>query len=80
MGNKKKNRPNYQKGSSLIKKIIFGLYIIIVILSILNHKIDNSGTFLTELVVYIGFAIMLIIILKNMSIKQFKEEFKILFE
>ena len=80
MGNKKKNRPNYQKGSSLIKKIIFGLYIIIVILSILNHKIDNPGTFLTELVVYIGFAIMLIIILKNMSIKQFKEEFKILFE
>lgn len=80
MSNKKKNRPNYQKGSSLIKKIIFGLYIIIVILSILNHKIDNWGTFITELVVYIGFAIMLIIMLKNVSIKQFKEDFKFLFE
>ena len=78
---KKKKRTNpTTKKFSLIKKLTMSLYIVIAILSIINHKIDNWGTFITELVVYIGFAIMLIIMLKNVSIKQFKEEFKFLFE
>ena len=79
MKTQKKRPLNHHKKRIPLKKISLILYLILVIVSISNHKIDNLGTFLTELVVYIGFAIMLIIILKNMSIKQFKEEIKILF-
>ena len=66
--------------SPLVKKLTMSLYIVIAILSIINHKIDNWGTFLTELVVYTGFAIMLDLILENVSIKQIKEDIKLLFE
>lgn len=66
--------------SPLVKKLTMSLYIVIAILSIINHKIDNWGTFLTELVVYTGFTIMLDLILENVSIKQIKEDIKLLFE
>lgn len=66
--------------SPLVKNLTMSLYIVIAILSIINHKIDNWGTFLTELVVYTGFAIMLDLILENVSIKQIKEDIKLLFE
>lgn len=76
---KKRTNPTTKK-FSLIKKLTMSLYIVITILSIINHKIDNWGAFLTELVVYTGFTIMLDLILENVSIKQIKEDIKLLFE
>ena len=75
---KRTNLPRIRKFP--LKKISLILYLILVIMSIINHKIDNWGTFLTELVVYTGFAIMLDLILENVSIKQIKEDIKLLFE
>ena len=75
---KRTNPPRIRKFP--LKKISLILYLILVIMSIINHKIDNWGTFLTELVVYTGFAIMLDLILENVSIKQIKEDIKLLFE
>ena len=75
-----KKRPlNHHKKRIPLKKISLILYLILVIMSIINHKIDNWGTFLTELVVYTGFAIMLDLILENISIKRIKEDIKLLF-
>ena len=75
---KRTNLPRIRKFP--LKKISLILYLILAILSIINHKIDNWGTFLTELVVYTGIAIMLDLILENVSIKQIKEDIKLLFE
>ncbi len=80
MSNKKKNHPNHQKGSSLIKKIILGLYLIIAILSIFNHKIVSLENLLTEITVYTCLAFSLNLILQNVSIKQIKEDIKLLFK
>lgn len=75
---KRTNLPRIRKFP--LKKISLILYLILAILSIINHKIDNWGAFLTELVVYTGFTIMLDLILENVSIKQIKEDIKLLFE
>ena len=75
---KRTNPPRIRKFP--LKKISLILYLILAILSIINHKIDNWGAFLTELVVYTGFTIMLDLILENVSIKQIKEDIKLLFE
>ena len=80
MRNKKKNHPHHHKGSSLIKKIITGLYLIIAILSILNHKIDSLSNLLTEITVYTCLTISLNLMLENVSIKQIKEDIKLLFD
>ena len=74
---KRTNLPRIRKFP--LKKISLILYLILAILSIINHKIDNWGAFLTELVVYTGFTIMLDLILENVSIKQIKEDIKLLF-
>ena len=78
MRNKKK-RTNHHK-SSLVKKIITGLYLIIVILSILNHKIDSFSNLLAEITVYTCLTISLNLMLENVSIKQIKEDIKLLFD
>lgn len=78
MENKKK-RTNHDK-SSLIKKIITGLYLIITILSIMNHKIDSLSNLLAEITVYTCLTISLNLMLENVSIKQIKEDIKLLFD
>lgn len=78
MNNKKKRTQS--PISPLVKKLTMLLYIVITILSILNHKIDSLSNLLTEITVYTCLAIMLNLILENVSIKQIRKDFKLLFE
>ena len=80
MRNKKKNHPQHHQGSSLIKKIITELYLIIAIMSIMNHKISSFSNLLAEITVYTCLTISLNLMLENVSIKQIKEDIKLLFD
>ena len=78
MRNKKKRTLNHK--SPLVKKLTILLYIVITILSILNHRIDSLSDLLTETIVYTCLIIALNIMFKNISIKQIKEDIKLLFD
>ena len=75
----KKKRTNHYK-SPLVKKLTMSLYIVIAILSILNHKIDSFINLLAEITVYTCLTISLNLMFENVSIKQIKEDIKLLFD
>lgn len=78
MSNKKKRTLNHK--SPLVKKLTMSLYIVVAVLSILNHKIVSLENLLTEITVYTCLAFSLNLILQNVSIKQIKEDIKLLFK
>lgn len=65
--------------SPLVKKLTMLLYIVISILSIINHNIAHLSDLVLEIIVYICLTLSLNTILKNVSIKQIIEEVKLLF-
>lgn len=80
MKTQKKKALNHHNKKLSLKKISLIFYTIFTIKSILMHNINTLSNLLIELLVYscIGFGIY--IATKNISITQFKEDFKLLFE
>ena len=77
--NKKKKALNHYIKKLSLKKISLIFYTIISIKSILMHNIVNLSDLLIELSVYLCIGIGLYISIKNVSIKQIREDFKLLF-
>ena len=75
-----KKRPlNHYKKRIPLKKISLIFYTIISIKSILMHNIVNLSDLLVELSVYLCIGFGIHIVIKNVSIKQIREDFKLLF-
>ena len=81
MKTQKKNHPlNHKTVSSFVKKLTMSLYIVIAILSIMHHQIADTNNFLTELIIYAALGVGTYIVIKNISLKQIKEDLKLFFE
>ncbi len=75
----KKKALNHHIKKLSLKKISMLLYIVISILSIMNHNIAHLSDLVLEIIVYTCLTLSLNTILKNVSIKQIIEEVKLLF-
>ena len=77
--NKKKKALNHYIKKLSLKKNSLLFYTILSVKSILMHNIVNLSDLLVELSVYVCIGFGLYIVIKNVSIKQIREDFKFLF-